>query len=47
MINTEIKENTEKEISSIIKKADSKLNSLDINKNKLLYFSDLIRNRGN
>ena len=47
MINTEIKENTEKEISNIIKKADSKLNSLDINKNKLLYFSDLIRNRGN
>ena len=47
MINTKIKENAEKDISIIIKKADNKLNSLDINKNKLLYFSDLIRNRGN
>ena len=47
MMESGIKESTEKEINTIINTADSKLTSLDIDSDKLLYFSDLIRKRGN
>ena len=47
MMESGIKESTEKEINTIINTADSKLASLDIDSDKLLYFSDLIRKRGN
>ena len=42
-----IKELTRKEINKIIESADAKLSKLKINKERLLYFSDLIKKRGN
>ena len=47
MQTTGIKEFTRKEINNIIELADAKLSQLNIDKEKLLYFSDLIRKRGN
>jgi geranylgeranyl diphosphate synthase type II len=41
-----IQENTQKEINNIIELADTKLSPLNINKKKLLYFSELIKRRG-
>ena len=41
-----IKDNALREISNIIALADAKLSQLDINKDKLLYFSKLIMRRG-
>ena len=40
-----IQKTARKEINNIIKSADSKLSQLNINKDKLLYFSELIRKR--
>tara|TARA_Y100000590_G_scaffold408254_1_gene499187 strand:+ start:2011 stop:2967 length:957 start_codon:yes stop_codon:yes gene_type:complete len=42
-----IKEFTKREINNLINIADKKLSSLNIDNDKLLYFSDLIRKRGN
>lgn len=42
-----IKEKTENEIYSIITLADKKISHLDLDGEKLLYFSELIHNRGN
>ena len=41
-----IKKAVQEEIDTILKLADEKLSGLPINKSKLLYFSDLIENRG-
>ncbi len=42
-----IKKNTENEISKILNVANKKINKLTIDKSKILYFSELIENRGN
>ena len=42
-----IKRNTENEISEILNIANRKINKLTIDKSKMLYFSELIENRGN
>ena len=42
-----IKKNTLEEIKKTIKLANEKLSILSIDKNKLLYFSDLINQREN
>ncbi len=42
-----IKRNTENEINKILSLANKKINNLPIDKSKILYFSDLIQNRGN
>ena len=44
--NEGIKESTMDEINTILKIADEKLSGLSINKDKLLYFSELIKKRG-
>ena len=41
-----IKDRTIREINGIIKEADKKIANLSIDKNKLLYFSELIKKRG-
>ena len=45
--NEGIKNSAQKEIDEILKLADEKLNDLPIDKEKLLYFSGLIKKRGN
>ena len=45
--NEGIKNSAQKEIDEILKLADEKLNDLPIDKEKLLYFSKLIKKRGN
>ena len=45
--NEGIKEDVRKKIVDTINLADGKLNGLAINDKKLLYFSDLIKTRGN
>ena len=45
--NEGIKNIAQKEIDEILKSADEKLNDLPIDKEKLLYFSKLIKKRGN
>ena len=45
--NEGIKNSAQKEIDEILKLADEKLNDLPIDKEKLLYFSELIKKRGN
>ena len=42
-----IQDIAQQEIINIIELADSKLSQLDINKEKLLYFSEMIKKRGN
>jgi len=42
-----IKEDAQEEINDILKLADKKLNDLPIEKEKLLYFSKIIKKRGN
>ena len=44
--NEGIKETAQKEIDLILKLADEKINGLPIDKDKLLYFSELIKKRG-
>lgn len=44
--NEGIKETAQKEINTILKLADEKINGLPIDKDKLLYFSELIKKRG-
>ena len=44
--NEGIKETTQKEIDTILKLADEKINGLPIDKHKLLYFSEIIKKRG-
>ena len=41
-----IQDATRKEINNIIELADTKLNHLNIRKEKLMYFSELIKKRG-
>ncbi|SUZ49667.1 uncharacterized protein METZ01_LOCUS2521, partial [marine metagenome] len=45
--NEGIKKRAQEEINNILKLADKKLNDLPIDKEKLLYFSKIIRKRGN
>lgn len=45
--NEGIKKRTEEEINNILILADEKLNDLPIDKEKLLYFSEIIKKRGN
>ena len=45
--NEGIKKRAQDEISNILKLADNKINDLPIDKEKLLYFSKIIRKRGN
>ncbi len=45
--NEGIKKRAQEEISNILKLADKKLNNLPIDKEKLLYFSKIIKKRGN
>ena len=45
--NEGIKKNAQEEINNILKLADEKLNDLPIDKGKLLYFSEIIKKRGN
>ena len=45
--NEGIKETAKKEIDTILKLADEKINGLPIEKEKLLYFSEIIKRRGN
>jgi len=45
--NEGIKKRTQEEINNILKLADEKINSLPIDKEKLLYFSEIIKKRGN
>ena len=44
--NEGIKETARKEINTILKLADMKLSGLPIDKDKLLYFSEIIKKRG-
>ncbi len=45
--NEGIKKRAQEEINNILKLADNKLNDLPIDKEKLLYFSKIIKKRGN
>ena len=45
--NEGIKKRAQEEINNILKLADDKLNDLPIDKEKLLYFSKIIKKRGN
>ena len=45
--NEGIKKRAQEEINNILKLADKKLNDLPIDKEKLLYFSKIIKKRGN
>ena len=45
--NEGIKKRAEEEINTILKLADKKLSDLPIDKEKLLYFSKIIKKRGN
>ena len=45
--NEGIKKRAQEEINNILKLADDKLNDLPIDKEKLLYFSEIIKKRGN
>ena len=45
--NEGIKKRAQEEINNILKLADKKLNDLPIDKEKLLYFSEIIKKRGN
>ncbi|MBC8310799.1 MAG: polyprenyl synthetase family protein [Candidatus Marinimicrobia bacterium] len=47
LYNEGIKKDTQEEVNEILKLADNKLNELPIDKEKLLYFSNLIKKRGN
>ena len=42
-----IREKTKDEVDLILNLANEKLNNLSIDKDKLLYFSELIKKRGN